>query len=190
MSDVPSALPSPRPAADDEARHHVVVAVRAAAAGPAPVGDALRAALDGVCDTLGFPVGHAYLYDAVIDQLVSTPLWHVSNPYRFGALMRLTAATHVVPDVGLVGRVWYAGRPVCLGVIHDDPLFRRSRVALSAGLRAAIGVPVLVDGRVVAILEFFAPRHLRDDPHLVEFLDEVVAELSGAFAAQRVGVAD
>jgi hypothetical protein len=73
-----------------------------------------------------------------------------------------------------------------LGVIHDDPLFRRSRVALTAGLRAAIAAPVVLDGRVVAVLEFFAPRHLEDDGHLLAFLVEVAAALSRIFAAEGV----
>jgi GAF domain-containing protein len=170
MSDIATALPIPRAAADD--------------AGPAAIDSALQTALDRVCDALGFPVGHAYLHDG--DRLVPTALWHVGNPFRFSALVRLTEATQVVPQVGLVGRVWHEARPVRLGVIHDDPLFRRSRVALTAGLRAAVGCPVLLDGRVVAVLEFFAPRHLEDDPHLIDFLDDVAGTLSGVFAAQSV----
>ena len=187
MSDVASALPLPRQHSDDERRHDVAAAVAAAGTGRAPLENALQAGLDGVCRTLGFPVGHAYLHDRASDQLVSTSLWHVSNPFRFSALVRLTAATHVVPAVGLVGRAWHEGRPVRLEVIHDDPLFRRSRVALTAGLRAAVACPVLVGGQVVAVLEFFAPRHLGDDPHLIAFLEEVAGALSAVFAAQSVG---
>jgi methyl-accepting chemotaxis protein len=184
MSDIAAALPLPRTAVDDDHLHDVLLSVATAGAAPAPVVTALQAALDGVCDALGFPVGHAYLREG--DQLVPTPLWHLTNPFRFAALVRLTAATHVVPDVGLVGRTWHEARPVRLGVIHDDPLFRRSRVALTAGLRAAVGCPVVVDGRVAAVLEFFAPRHLGDDPLLIAFLEDVTAALAAVLAADSV----
>ena len=187
MSDLASTLPLPRVAADDAHRPEVLAAVALAGEGPAPIAAAVQAALDGVCNALGFPVGHAYLHDD--DQLVPTALWHVSNPFRFGALMRLTEATRVVPEVGLVGRVWHEARPVRLGVIHDDPRVGRSRVALTAGLRAAVGCPVVLDGRVVAVLEFFAPRHLEDDPHLIAFLDDVARALSRVFAEQSVVIA-
>ena len=157
------------------------------AAGQRPgVHDALQGALDRVCDALGFPVGHAYLYDDDLDQLVPTALWHLSNPFRFSALVRLTSSTHVAPGVGLVGRTWQEARPVRIGVIHDDPLFRRSRVALTAGLRAAVGCPVVVDGRVLAVLEFFAPRHLDDDPDLTAFLLDIADALAGVVAARSV----
>lgn len=188
MSDA-VALPSPRAAVDDECRHEVVAAVAAAGASAAPVSAALQAALDGVCDALGFPVAHAYLYDAGLDRLVSTPLWHLSNPFRFNALVRLTASAHVVPGVGLVGRTLHEARPLRLGVIHDDPLFRRSRVALTAGLRAALACPVVVDGRVVAVLEFFAPRPIEDDPHLMAFLDGVTTSVAAVVVEQSLGSA-
>jgi GAF domain-containing protein len=181
-------VPAPRRASpDDLGRRETVLTTIADAAGrSAPVRAALQAALDGVCATLGFPAGHAYLYDAALGELVSSPLWHVTNPFRFGALMRVTAATSVIPGIGLVGRVYATGEPVQLSVIHDDPGFRRSRVALTAGLRAAVGCPVVVAGQVVAVLEFLAPRPLPDDPELLAFLRGVAAAVAAVVAGQAV----
>jgi GAF domain-containing protein len=179
-----SAVPAPRTAEHDDLalREAVVSAVAASVDRPIPVRGALQAALDGVCSAVGFPAGHAYVYDNVLGELVSSPLWYVSNPFRFSALVRLTAATPVTSGAGLPARVFATAETIQLSAIQDDPGFRRSRVALTAGLRAAIGCPVMVHGRAVAVLEFFAPRELPDDPELVAFLEGVADAVASVFS--------
>ena len=158
------AVPDPRIAADEDLQLAVLAAVGRHVA--APVDVLLQTALDTMCEALGYPAAHAYLYDEDRGELVSTPLWHVSNPARFRPLVRCTATTRIVEGVGLVGRALATAEPVWMPVIQDHPGFQRSRVALTAGLRAAFAVPVATGGRVAAVLEYFAPRHLEDDPDL------------------------
>ena len=179
-------LPAPRREPDAEPHtRHVLDAVAAQAVGPTPVQSALQATLDALCDEFGFPVAHAYVLDETQGRLQSTPLWHVSDPSRFATLVRHTSTTPVLPGVGLVGRALESAQPVWVRVIHDDPLFRRSHIALTAGLRAAFAFPVVAGGRVVAVVEVLAPRHLEDDPDLAELVHQVSWLLGTIFSKAR-----
>ena len=179
-------LPAPRRSAEGNGHTRAVLdAIGRGAVGETPLRSALQATLDALCVELGFPVAHAYLYEDALGEFVSTSLWHVSNASRFGPLIRHTAASPVVPGVGLVGRVVETAAPAWVHVIQDDPLFRRSRIALTAGLRGAFAFPVLVRGRVVAVVEVMAPRHLEDDPDLAELVAQVAWLLGTVLAKAR-----
>jgi putative methionine-R-sulfoxide reductase with GAF domain len=101
-----------------------------------------------------------------------------SYEYEFGAVWRPTGpggalevshATGAIADrlraapTGLVARAYQSRRPVYVGDLTEVRDCPRAAEALRAGAAAASVVPVVRDGRVVAVFEYYSPYHLHVD---------------------------
>lgn len=155
-----------------------------------PVAARLRECLAEICSAIGWPVGHAYLITEIERALMPTDVWHRADPQRFDALMRATRLTALrsvtAPSLGtgLPRRVVATARPVWVPDITRDARFLRARLAAGLGVRAAFGVPVLLDGEVRYVLEFFNERALDADPRVLQLAQEAAARLAAALARQ------
>ena len=148
------------------------------------VEEALQRALDEVCAYTRWPVAHAYLPgpDGV---LTSTGLWHLADPDRYGAFRRSTEQTPLPPGVGLLRGVFLSREPTWIADVSADPNFLRSAAAREVGLRACVGLPVIVDGESVAVLEFFFPERLEPDEFLLELGRHIGLQVGRVVERQR-----
>jgi diguanylate cyclase (GGDEF)-like protein len=152
-------------------------AVTAAANQAESVEGAMRTAVRCICAHTGWPVGHVYTLADDASELVSTTIWEPADPGFFEAFKEATAATPFPPGRGLPGRVLATGVPEWIvDVAHDDNFPRASAAAL-VGLKAAFAFPVLVRGRVAAVLEFFGPEATDPNPAQLELMAMVGTQL-------------
>src|SRR5206468_4312875 len=124
------------------------------------VDDALRIALDLVCAQTGLPVGDAFVFDEDEETdrdagLVSSGIWALADPRRFGTFRAVTEAARAGHAVGLPGRVLSTGGPAWAIDLAGDPSFLDGQVAAELDIRASFAFPVLIGQEVVAVLEFF-----------------------------------
>jgi NO-binding membrane sensor protein with MHYT domain/signal transduction histidine kinase len=138
---------------------------------------AMQFALDRICAHTGWPVGHVYFYTpGQAKELISSALWHIENEERFAALCDATQSTRLYSGMGVPGRVIESGKPAW---IRDLKLEGESprRAAAALDVRGAFGFPVLVQGEVVAVLEFFSHRVEEPDEELLSVMSNVGAQL-------------
>ncbi|MGI8461297.1 MAG: EAL domain-containing protein [Solirubrobacterales bacterium] len=137
--------------------------------------DALLAAITGVCEHTGWPVGHVYLRKA--DEPGSfrpTDIWHLDEPRGdFESFVEVTMATPMTAGVGLPGRVGQSKAPVWIADVTADPNFPRAHSAVEIGVRAAFAFPALVGGEVEAVAEFFTPEQLEPDQAMLDLMAQV-----------------
>jgi PAS domain S-box-containing protein len=69
---------------------------------------------------------------------------------------------------GLPGRVWASGKPIWVADMSTDDECILAAVAATEGLHSALAVPVMLDGRVIAVIEMVSQR--------IEALDSDVLE--------------
>ena len=70
------------------------------------------------------------------------------------------------PGVGLPGRTWRTARPLVIPDLAADGGLPRLRVAMAAGLRSALALPLRGDDEVVGVIELFArSEHASDAGH-------------------------
>ena len=148
------------------------------------VDDAFRRAIEEICAYTAWPVGHAYLPDGD-GVLAPTGLWHLEDRERFESFRRATEETRFRPGAGLLDRVVRSGEPAWVVDVSTDPYSPRAAGARQAGLRAAFGLPVLVDGEVVAVLEFFSFEPLEPDEPLLELARHVGTQLGRVVERRR-----
>ncbi|MEJ2120522.1 MAG: PAS-domain containing protein [Alphaproteobacteria bacterium] len=142
--------------------------VAAAANLSATVDEAFGRCIDQICAFTGWPVGHVYQVDRRHGEiLVSSDIWHVDDPARYGDFKQASERTTFTAGIGLPGRVMEQRTPVWIRDVPMDSNFPRMKQATDAGLRAAFAFPVLVGKEVVAVLEFFSPdAHAPDEAPL------------------------
>jgi diguanylate cyclase (GGDEF)-like protein/PAS domain S-box-containing protein len=164
---------------------HLLKAVAVGANEARTVDEALQRALDEVCAYTHWPVGHAYLPgpDGV---LAPTGLWHLSDPDRYASFRRSTEQTRLQAGLGLLHGVLRSREPAWTADVSADPNFLRAAAAREVGLRAAFGLPVIVDGEAVAVLEFLFPALLDPDEWLLELGRHIGLQLGGVVGRQRV----
>lgn len=147
---------------------------------------ALQFALDRICAHTGWPVGHVYFYTpGASTELLSSSLWHIDDADKFQALCDSTQETRVQTGMGLPGRVIQTGKPAWIRDVREDTSFRRKSLAAELAVRGAFGFPVLVQGKVVAVLEFFSHRVEEPDNELLQVMANVGAQLGQVLERTR-----
>ncbi len=84
----------------------------------------------------------------------------------------LSAEARRAPE-GLVRRVLQSQRVTWIANLESDPTYSPERRAVMVGLLGACGVPVVYDGRVVAVLEFLSSEPLVPSPSRAALLESI-----------------
>jgi len=139
--------------------------------------EVLRAAIDGICAHIGWPVGHAYVSMPPDGQLVSSGIWHLDDPVRFEEFRRVSDGWVFASGEGLPGLTIETGEPVWMEDVMEDERFPR-RTALTHGeVHGGLGFPVLVGAQAVAMVEVFTDRPAKPDEDVLGLARQIGTQL-------------
>ena len=146
---------------------------------------ALAAVLQNLCETTGWLLGQAWVPRADGSVLECIAAW-AQNDAAMEKFQRASEGLTFPRGVGLPGRIWASKQ---LAWIHDvtvDANFPRAADAREAGLKAAVGIPVMTEEEVVAVLEFFVHDSRREDERFVKLISSVVIQLGHVVQRKRL----
>lgn len=124
---------------------------------------AMSACLQLVCQYMEWPCGHVSLPDARDQRLVSSGIVVAPDAgRRHGALVNAFAQRNGERGIGVAGRAWARAAP-CDNHAVDDAL-------QTFGFNAAAAFPIELDGRIVAIFEFYAGAPIQFSDRMLELL--------------------
>jgi signal transduction histidine kinase/DNA-binding response OmpR family regulator len=109
--------------------------------------------------------------------MVSTNLWHLDGEERFEEFRRVTEATDFPRGVGLPGRVLASKQAIWLNDLSKDDGDLRAGLAKECGIRSGFALPVLTQGEVAAVLEFFSTELIEPEKDMLELMDNIGAQL-------------
>ena len=169
--------------AQEEAQ--LLLAVALAMANAEDFSSALLVVLREVCLATGWDLGQVWLPRADGAVLECASVWYATEPQlkSFHAACIRFSPTPQAP--GLLGRTWTTRRPVWIADVAADATFSRADAAAKAGMRAAVGIPVLAVNEVVAILEFFMREPRAEDPRLIEVVFAAASQLGPLVRRKR-----
>lgn len=144
--------------------------------------DAIQRTLDEVCRYIEWDVGHAYLYKEHRDILVSMDCWYVSDYSKYRTFIDDSSQTSFEPEQGMIGRTYAAAQPMWDENISEDSSFVRQKSYAACGLKAAFAFPVIIDGKVVVVMEFFSSKENEADLQLLQVMGNVGEQLGHAIA--------
>ena len=111
--------------------------------------------LQGVCETLGWPVGEFWAVDQDANSLRLAYGWY--RPTRdFAAFESSGRDVTFARGVGLLGRVWASGRARSIDDVAIDPNSQRADAAARSGLHAQFAFAVTNGRKVTGVMAFFS----------------------------------
>ncbi len=171
---------------ESERRMELLKDVASAANTAATVDDVFRTAIKGIARYTGWPVGHVYVADErQSERLVPTDIWYMEDADRFRHFREVTAQTVFTPGIGMVGRVLAGRKTVWIEDVGTHPGFLRKKLAHDINVRGAFGFPVVVGGKVAAVLEFFSAQTEKPRPTLMNLMDEIGIQLGIVIQRKR-----
>ncbi|KAF3884996.1 MULTISPECIES: diguanylate cyclase [Nostocales] len=143
--------------------------------------DALKILLCMVRQAIDWDYGEGWILDDGTITLQLSQTCH--DPMHDLSLMQFHQARLGITftdGVGLLGRVWVTQQSEWIEDVSQKqaPVFLRTEAANRAGLKAAFGVPIVLQEQVLAVLVFFKRSPLPYDPKLVQLVNAVAIELA------------
>jgi PAS domain S-box-containing protein len=131
--------------------------------------EALPEILRAICGVLGWQTAAVWKPHPPENALRCIEFWPPgrSDLAEFEAVTRERALAR---GVGLPGRVWATSQPAWIPDVVRDGNFPRAPFAAKADLHSAFGFPVVHQGEILAVMEFFSRRIENPDPSLLEML--------------------
>ncbi|MGA3190516.1 MAG: response regulator [Bryobacteraceae bacterium] len=140
-----------------------------------------------VCSHLGWPVGHVYLWaNNAAEDPVSAGFWHFEEPAGFEPFRRASDRCHTAHLAELPSAVLTSRKAAWIVDLASQELTsERMRAAAQAGLHSGFGFPVLVENKIIAVLEFFSPLAVPPDQDLLLLMEQVGTQLGQVVIRQR-----
>ena len=142
----------------------------------------LQPALDAFCRATGWRVAQAWL-PADARELVVAPAWYADGP-GFEPLRELSERIRFARGEGLPGEVWVSCRPEWVQAF-DRGDGGRAEVMRDLGLRAALGVPIVDRGELIAVLEFFSDTERPEDERTIGLVSILAGHLAALVSSRR-----
>lgn len=163
---------------------------------------ALGAALAAMCEATQMPYGETWLPignagvawaggavpgDKVpTGTLVRGPAWHAPDDDRLAAFAKASAAYTFAPGRGLPGRAAADRTPAWMPDVNAPGVdYPRRALAQAAGLRSGLAVPVIADGRLIAVLSFHARHAVAAGAAELELLSVVGRQLGSVLLRRQ-----
>ena len=138
------------------------------------------------CEFINWDLAEAWLPSVDQKKLRYSRSFYTTNEPCLLAYQHQSSQITFGLNMGLPGRIWSSKKSEWLEDISLEPaqVFLRNEIAAQAGLKAAFGVPILVDERVVAILIFFNKTPLSSQPRLMELINALATQLGSVLQRQ------
>lgn len=144
--------------------------------------EALDKSIQKICEFMDWPVGHAYKpANDGTGEFYPADHWYLRDPERFKGFRNFTMGIRFSPGKGMVGEVMETGRPKWVTNAHEDPDFVRRLPDIDLNIRACFAFPILVEEKVVGILEFFSSNKLEEDALLLERMATIGHQLGRVY---------
>lgn len=173
---------SERKRSEDELRLLLSITREANEAGD--VQATLAVTLAKVCDATGWLLAQAWVPRADGSVLECSAAWH-SRAAELETFRAASAGRVFASGQGLPGRVWKSRQPCWVRDVTVDNNFPRAAAARAAGLKGAMGIPVLAGEDVVAVFEFFMRAPRAEDERAMRVISAVAAQLGTVIQRKR-----
>ncbi len=145
---------------------------------------ALTTAIRLICETTGWDFGEVWMLSEKGKRLeLGLPCYY--NGAEFENFRNKSKEYQFVLGTGLPGRVWESKNVAWISDVALDNNFPRSAIAVEAGLRATVGIPILEGDAVVAIVVFFMKKKRFEDERVAILISAIAAQLGSAFRRKQ-----
>ncbi len=146
---------------------------------------AIAITLQKVCESTGWACGEAWTPSEDETCLEHSNVWYCniegmkkfedeSNKYKF------------LKGVGLPGLVWSTKNPQWMKDITLDDNFPRRHLAIKARLESAMGIPILANDEVIAVMCFLTTEIEKEDERMIMLISTIASQLGTLFQKKQL----
>jgi PAS domain S-box-containing protein len=145
--------------------------------------EATQKILQVVCENMGWTVGGLWKVDAAAERLRHVDVWHQpsADVSEFIAVSRRMTFSL---DEGMPGMVWARGEAVWIADVVLDLNFLRAAYAAQYKLHGCFAFPLLLEGKVLGVMEFFHCDVAQPDDDLLQTFASIGNQI-GQFIERR-----
>src|SRR6185369_9177583 len=129
-------------------------------------------------------LGQAWLPSGDNSFLQCSPAWF-SSIEGSAQFRSVSEAQQFKAGEGLPGRVWASKQPTWIRDITHARDFPRLAIASQIGVKAGVGIPVLADEEVVAVIEFYVLQTRDEDERLMKLISAIAVQLGGVIQRKQ-----
>ncbi len=145
---------------------------------------ALGFVLRQICDATGWVMGEAWAPAPDDSKLISLPVWHNRVPGL--ETFRQASQNHqFAPGEGLPGSVWLRKKALWVEDVSTATNFPRQQAAMRAGVKSAVGIPVLAGEECLLVMNFFLFEPRPQDQRMLEVISAVAAQVGVQIARKQ-----
>ena len=109
-----------------------------------------------------------------------------SEDETFRTIIDLSLSGDFSRGIGVPGQVWDDNAPVWLDGTYRGKKYPRARAATAAGVRSAVGFPVMIGDEFYGVIEIFVREPLRDKPSLLNMFFAIGSEVGQFVRRKRI----
>lgn len=149
----------------------------------------MRKILQAFCETSGWDYGSYSNLGEKNQVMLRTDIW--SSPSIDAAELMAGSEQRRAEDPrssvsGMRRRAWEATAPIWISDVTRDPTFRRAAVAAKIGIHAALAFPILGDGVVLGIMEFYSREVRQQDDLLLLSVSFIGSQIGQFYQRKRI----
>lgn len=132
---------------------------------------ALAIVLQKVCEAALWDFGEAWIPSHQKNCMECSSAWY-SPTDRLTEFRQISETLSFPPGVGIPGRIWVSRQPEWYPDIslEGSAVYLRVNAAVNAGLKATLGIPIVVDDEVLAVLVFYMHQAKEEDERLIALI--------------------
>ncbi len=127
---------------------------------------ALQNCIDLVRQAIEWPVGHVYFQKD--KKLISSDIWSIDPEINIDNFKTVSDKLEFTKHEGLPGKIWERKRATWIEDIQSESNFPRANLSSKIQLHSAFGFPIISDGNIIAIAEFFTDKIIPEDKELLQ----------------------
>lgn len=167
-------------------RTHLLHKITLASADLNELKPAIELTLREVSEELDWQIGQAFIQDRENPEvMVSSGSWYLSDPERFKCFIEVNSKIRFLKGRGFIGFAFETGHVnwVYEPGEHSETMRREAFQMISA--KCCVQVPILVQGAVVALLEFISVKNQSADPNILRFFEILSHQLATVIERQN-----
>jgi signal transduction protein with GAF and PtsI domain len=145
----------------------------------------LTIALGQICEATGWHCGEVWLPTTSENVLeLSTARWINSGinyncDFALWQFQECSKNFIILPGEGLPGRVWSSQQPEWISNVsaESEGYFLRNQIAKLFGIKAALGLPIILKNQVIAVFVLFMLEPIAMDKSLLEDIQSAIIQL-------------
>ncbi len=134
--------------------------------------------LTSICTELNWSLAHIYTVNQDDqDELLPSKVWYESAPYKFTKFIEVTESTNFRKGKGLPGRVLENQDIAFIEDVNKDKNSPRNKKITNINLHSAIGIPVVYNTKVIAVIEIYSEDMRQKDEALLQVLHDKIPQI-------------